>query len=242
MIKTTAICFMGAIGLRNSEFNGHRIDSLGASATATVNTSKYLIDYVAISKINKKRIIDVNENVDVFIHCWTPAAEENMVINYNPKLYTFEDNGIYVEQFKNKCKDYRRKMEFNRASFLFSIKKSLLLLKEFEEKENIKYDNILVIRPDVVLFKELNMSDLVLEDNIVISNDGRAHPGDFFYIMNSFTANKFLQMYDIIDNKVSYNVRTMPVDLAKELGVDIVSHPNFLAGPDIEVSRKCNWK
>ena len=34
----------------------------------------------------------------------------------------------------------------------------------------------------------------------------------------------------------------MPVDLAKELGVDIVSHPNFLAGPDIEVSRKCNWK
>ena len=237
-MKNTAVCFVGAIGLARSEFAG------------TVKSSdNSLIDYVAISKINKKRIIDVNENVDVFIHCWTPPAEENMVINYNPKLYLFEDNDIYAEQFSNKCKDHTIKktgvpymMEFNRASFLFSIKKSLLLLKEFEEKENIKYDKILVIRPDVVLFKELNMSDLVLEDNIVISNDGRAHPGDFFYIMNSFTAYKFLQMYDIIDNKVSYDVRTMPVDLAKELGVDIVGHPNFLAGPDIEVSRKCNWK
>ena len=49
-------------------------------------------------------------------------------------------------------------------------------------------------------------------------------------------------MYEKINSNIDYEIRTMPVDLASELGINIIDHPNFIAGRDIEVSRKCRWK
>ena len=81
-----AVCFMGAIGLAHSEFRG--------DASANKNQ---LVDYVGISEILKSKLIDVNENVDTFIHCWTPSVSTNMVEIYKPKACEFEQNDIYAE-------------------------------------------------------------------------------------------------------------------------------------------------
>ena len=216
---------MGAIGLAHSQFKG--------DASANKNQ---LVDYVGISEILKSKLIDVNENVDTFIHCWTPSVSTNMVEIYKPKACEFEQNDIYAEEFKSKC--YNIGSLYNRASFLLSIQKSLSLMIDSGKV----YDNVLIIRPDVVLFKNLILSELELVDNIVYSNNGRVHPGDFFYLMNYNTSKTFRNMYEKINPNVNYEIRTMPVDLASELGIDIIDHPNFIAGRDIEVSRKCNWK
>ena len=58
-----AVCFMGAIGLAHSEFRGD-----------AVVQENQLVDGVGISEILKSKLIDVNENVDTFIHCWTPSV------------------------------------------------------------------------------------------------------------------------------------------------------------------------
>lgn len=220
-----AVCFMGAIGLAHSQFKG--------DASANKNQ---LVDYVGISEILKSKLIDVNENVDTFIHCWTPSVSTNMVEIYKPKACEFEQNDIYAEEFKSKC--YNIGSLYNRASFLLSIQKSLSLMINSGEV----YDNVLVIRPDVVLFKNLILSELELVDNTVYSNNGRVHPGDFFYLMNYNTSKTFRDMYEKINSNIDYEIRTMPVDLASELGIDIIDHPDFIAGRDIEVSRKCKWK
>ena len=44
-----------------------------------IKQSDLSVDYVGISEILKSKLIDVNENVDTFIHCWTPSVMANMV-------------------------------------------------------------------------------------------------------------------------------------------------------------------
>ena len=233
----SAVCFVGAIGLSGGKSNYFR-------GNATFKKNK-LVDYEGISHIMKKHLIDVNDNVDTFIHCWTPDVESDMVRIYKPKSFLFEENDIYSEEFKRKCSIFRGRA-YNRASFLLSIQKSLSLMVESGEE----YDSVLVIRPDVILFKNLILSELQLVDNIVYSNNGRVHPGDFFYLMNYNTSKIFRNMYEKIKSfkedwshdLINDIIINMPVELSSELGIDVIDHPNFNAGRDIQVSRKCNWK
>ena len=43
----------------------------------------------------KKHILDINDNVDVFIHSWDTKYERQLVETYNPKKYKFQEQIIF---------------------------------------------------------------------------------------------------------------------------------------------------
>ncbi len=47
------------------------------------------------------------------------------------------------------------------------ISKSLNIMINFSEIENIKYDKIIVYRPDVILFKDMNLNFYKNDNNIL---------------------------------------------------------------------------
>lgn len=224
-----ALCLFGAISRKTSSWEG--------SATGKSND---LIDYELVAnKYIIPNVIEPNKPIDVFIHCWTCCAETDMLRLYNPVSYKFEDNSKYLEKFKNKTSVIKR-FAINRRSFLLSIKSVLSLLKQYEFDNNIEYDNIILYRPDVAVMKKLRLSNIQLIPGIdlVISNDGTKHHGDFHYIMSSKTANKFMLLYDMIDGNIDYDPITMPVTLAKQAGISMIQDHNMVAGKDQEVYRK----
>jgi len=242
MTTKNAICLIGGI---STSYNSHN------SLIETHN----LIDYHAVARVNKKFIFNHNSNIDVFIHCWTPSAEADMVQLYNPKSYLFEDNAIYNTVLRNKCwnKDDLRlrgrgQFEFNRASFFLSIKKCLTLMHEYKSTTNTSYDKVMIYRPDVVINKPLILSDFPVGENLVLCNNGKSHPGDFHYVMDENTSYKFSTLYDNIEVGRKFqpssdiiDIRSMPLDIAKYIGIEIRQLSNFIAGRDQEVARKCRW-
>ena len=243
-----AICFVGGIGTTKNSHN----------SIIEINN---LIDYHSVAKINKKFIFDYNNNIDIFMHCWTPNVKNDMIQLYNPKSFLFEDNSIYKSELRDKCwhkNNLNLKQsgayEFNRASFFLSIKKSLTLMNEYKIKNNIKYDKVMVYRPDIVINKPLVLNDFPVQENLVFCNDGVRHVGDFHYVMDESTSYKFSRLYDNIESgrlftkgiyqpydETLVNIRTMPVDVAKYIGIEVQQLSNFVAGRDQEVARKCKW-
>jgi len=112
-----AICFFGAVGLSNSRIND-----------VVPTETPRLIEYDKVSEINHKHIINVNNPIDVFVHCWTPTAQKGMIECYHPKSHLFESNQQYADELKSLCFTPNRKGEFNRMSFFLSIKKSIELM------------------------------------------------------------------------------------------------------------------
>ena len=128
MNTRNAICLVGGIS------------TIRTSHDSIIETNG-LIDYHSVANVNNKFIFDHNDNIDVFIHCWTPNVKDDMIQLYNPKSYLFEDNSIYKNELRDKCwhkNNLRLKesgaYEFNRASFFLSIKKSLSLMHEYKSK------------------------------------------------------------------------------------------------------------
>lgn len=224
-----ALCFIGGIGNKYNSYNG-------------IAQSKDLVDWKLAAKINNELIIKQNNCIDIFVHCWTKSIKNEFIEIYKPKNLLFEDNSIYEKQFLNKCyNNPPKKFEFNRVSFLFSIKQSLNLLINYSKKNNILYEKVIIYRPDVVINKPFKLHEFDTTENLVICNNGVKHLGDFHYVMNFETATKFMSLYDNIDPNIDYNFKTMPKDIAEKIGLSFYEQSNFIAGQDQEVLRKCRW-
>jgi hypothetical protein len=159
-----ALCFFGLVGGRVTKTgNGEDLDP-------TIAYEYY-----------KKHLLDMNDQVDVFIHSWSYNSKDRLIELYKPKKACIENQIDYqkeVKNFNNKFPAYRSKLKliffkiFNKNAYIklinlkdkelfraysrwHSSKKSLDLKKEYENENGFKYDAVMITRLDVGFFSEL---------------------------------------------------------------------------------------
>lgn len=161
----------------------------------------------------KKNVIEPN-NCDIFIHCWSPEYESECLENYKPKKYIFENKKNFPSRQRN-IFDYGDTLDVINRSHIYSMKAVLELKNDYEQKNNFKYDIVMITRMDTMWFNEINLKDLNPE-KIYISPWNYAYdktkirdyakvPYDGWFISNTDTINFFIDLYDEIDNYINYS-------------------------------------
>jgi hypothetical protein len=164
-------------------------------------------------------IIDCNKDYDFdfFIHCWNPDAKERICTMYNPKDCTFESQIPYKNLIKNKMDGQK-----------LGVSKSLNIMINFSEKENINYDKVIVCRPDVILFKDMDLN-FYKDENIYCNNNIGE---DFHFVM---TLNNAKIFKDINNHKLSF------YDFTKVIMNNAMIADNIKCGIHQEVLRKIKF-
>ena len=197
-MKKIALCLHGAMSVKEGDFNGgyknSYVDHDYIEYREDIND---FVDFSACYKSIKKHIIDHNTDykVDVYIHMWYQNKEmKNKIINlYKPKKHNFEENIKYRTEFNNKCMsigDHSKSFKGN-VSRAYSLCQSL----KYATATEINYDLVISYRPDVLLWKDM---DLKLYSPTAITTNGKG--GDFHYIMSKENAIKFSGLYDRLNN------------------------------------------
>ncbi len=161
-----ALCFYGLIGGRVTKTgNGENLDPSIA------------YEYY------KKHILDVNDEVDVFIHSWSYESKDKLIELYKPKKESIEKQRDFPQAtnhlkkfggLKNRVKlllmkllkpnEYEKKIKqlenysWRTYSRWYSTKKALDLKKEYEKENGFKYDTVMITRLDVGFFTDLDFS------------------------------------------------------------------------------------
>jgi len=107
------------------------------------------IDYRLAHYWNKKNIFDVNDEVDVFMHCWSVHHEKGLVDLYKPKDYIFEKQ---IDFGLSTIRDNAI------ASRWYSTAMCNKLRKNYEKQNNVKYDAAVFFRYDHVFLVPLDFS------------------------------------------------------------------------------------
>ena len=150
---------------------------------------------------------------DVFIHCWDPPLEKEIVSLFSPKKYIFEKQRTFNDliskldmlRFQKSRGDI-----FKTLSFFYTRKQSNELKKIQEEEEGFEYDCVISSRFDVgyhdygknktsyIKFDTRWNMDLVYSAYWDQINAGIS---DHWFISNSKTANTMAGIYD---NTIKY--------------------------------------
>ncbi len=154
------------------------------------------INYHAVHKSILKHIILPNKNAtfDFFIQCWNIDLEKELVELYKPKSWLFEDNNIYKNEITHNLNATNKSLnEFGATSQLLAISKTINIMNDYVDKNNIFYDYVIIYRPDVLLWKDIDLDSY--DNNKIYVN---AHPGsggDFHFIMNLSNSYEFSKIY-----------------------------------------------
>lgn len=227
-----AICLRGAISKIT-----HRFMHPGE----LYNPGTY-VNYKAVYNSIMKHIVEANPGIefDFFIQCWNTDLELELKELYKPKAVLFEDNNIYRDEILISLQKTGRPIQdFGTTSQLLALSKSIVLLKNYAEQNNISYDYVICYRPDVLLWKDM---DLKTYDNDKVYVN--AHPnavGDFHFVMNLENAYEFSKLYEtsfynnVVTNSYLHGKIKLYVEhfMGKTLYID-----NIVPGADQEVLRK----
>jgi hypothetical protein len=204
-MKNVAILMKGMIGSASGSFR-HKINNVNGNANAHLDHCDY-VNYTACYNSIKKHIIEANTDYsfDFYLHSWHPDLSEKLNELYSPVASIHEDNAKYVDIIKEKARyagDENR--WFSQASFALSIKRVTELFEKHQEKN---YDLVIFYRYDVLLWKDMLLSQYDLKQNHVYSNH---YPkGDFHFVMNHATALEFGLQPGLFD---SLSSQTLPKD------------------------------
>lgn len=191
MNEKVAILFWGTIGKKNSSVSNYG-DIYNPEFGGYVN-------YKAASKSINKYIINVNQNrdFDFFCHLWCYELEKELIDLYKFKDYLFEDNRNYWEEINSKVIETKvESIRFGWVSALLSIKKGCELLKKYSEDNNVKYDRVILYRPDALLYRSMNLNEYNISSTYC-SGDAN-WGGDFHFVMSYENMLKFMKAYDYI--------------------------------------------
>ena len=192
MRKKCAICLRGCID---------KIKSGHFSKLSDIYKDGKYINIGSIYRSIKLHIIDnnIDYDFDFFIHCWNPDMKEKLCKLYNPKESLFEDQTLYKDIIK--CAMDGQKL---------GISKSLDIMINYSEKKNIKYDKIIVYRPDVILFKDMNLN--YYQNNKIYCNSDINE--DFHFIMNYNDAKIFknINKYKLSFDNFTKNIMKNPLN------------------------------
>ena len=151
-------------------------------------------------------------NADTFIFSFSKEIESEVVDIFKPKSFGFRAQ----EEFSDKISNINSILDKGAAkrvfSFFYSRKRVCELRKEFEEANNIKYDAVVLCRPDFKEIGEVAASAGHMEaQNFQIPNLNRVDPNylysvywnqlnagmaDWFFISNPKNADFVSDIYD----------------------------------------------
>jgi hypothetical protein len=215
-----AICIRGAVGRLKGR----------VSTQGSLYTDSPYINYNAVYKSLQTHLFEANSGAefDVFIHSWSTDLELDLVELYTPKKWLFEDNRIYNEEINEKITSPQN---FAQCSQLLSMKKSIELM----ESNGIKYNKVIVIRPDVLLWKDMILSKY--DETKVYVNKWIECLGDFHFIMNYDNSIIFKGMFDFAGtSEVCYGEGFIKKYLNSHLQYPIIED-DICAGINQEVIR-----
>jgi hypothetical protein len=189
-----ALCLFGLVGSKR-----------GKSWNKEGGTDEVLQDCY---KSFKKHFLDKNE-IDVFFHTWDEEFESELVKKYNPKLYKTEVQKVFTDIVP--IDSSRVQAHYSRW---YSAKTSNNLKKEYESKNNFKYDFVMSSRFDMMW-----ATDVVFEnfdkDKFYIPRTTKGGEfwgwpyewchneiNDMWFFSNSKNMDKFLKLYDNINSYI----------------------------------------
>lgn len=186
MKKKVSVCMRGGISTYENLFDSKLIN-------------KNYIDYFKCYESIYEHIIRPNENdytFDFFCHCWNTDLEKEIINLYKPLNHKFENNEIYREEIDKLSKVNPGSHNYSGISQALTIKKSIELKEEYEIKNNIKYDLVILYRYDVLLWKNMDLNKYANLNEVIYVN---AHPnegGDFHFVMNNEKSKDFKYLFD----------------------------------------------
>ena len=198
MKEKVAILFWGTIGKKSqnvSEYGDIYNKELGD-----------YVNYESSFKSIKKYIVNENPNCDFnfFGHLWCQDLENELTNLYNFKDSFFEDNSIYWDEINQIVTNTNvSPIRFGFISALLSIKKGGELLEKYSLDNNVKYDRVVIYRPDALLYKSMNFSKYDL-NSIYCSGDAN-WGGDFHFVMSFDNMKKFTKAFNYISNEMKPN-------------------------------------
>jgi hypothetical protein len=187
MKKRAALCMRGAIAKKNDRYSFK--DSIYTGQSTYIN-------FTAVHQSIKHHIIDANPDydVDVFIHSWSYDMKDELLALYQPKRSLFEDNRLFNNEIEAKCIS---PSDFGGISQALAIRKVIELKEAYEEDECFKYDIVVIFRPDVLIWRDMVLSQYDLS---YFYTDGHDNcNGDMFFIMNTSDAHDFKGLYESLN-------------------------------------------
>lgn len=122
------------------------------------------------------------ENFDYYLN--------SLIEKLKPKKYKIEEQIIFKpnKDFNSNERNYYQRTK----SFIHSKLQALYLIKEYEEANNFKYDNVLMCRTNLNIVKELNFNNYKINNEIYGygSND---YIIDYLYLSNTNTLLKIFE-------------------------------------------------
>ncbi len=243
-MKRVAVVYRGGISYRQSRFQGTRGDGTG--------------DYVdfeqCLESINRNlHGSNTDWEIDTYIHCWNFDLKNSLMSLLRPIGYNFPNyrryklgilirtilsyinllrsDGISAIKSKMRLNIFRR--EFAGISQALSIKLGLSLIPEHKLKS---YDLIVLLRPDVLLKKQIFLSDYNAS-KITLNNSGNLR-GDFRFIFSPDFVSGFLGLYNSVFFGNFHSLHSWIPKYLVSLYGDVVVEDNIVAGVDEEVMRK----
>jgi len=128
---------------------------------------------------------------DFYIHCWNTDLQQELCSLYNPVKSKFEKNAPLLKPYEE-LGDHKMRQ----VSQALAIKRGI----ELVEQSNIKYDQIIIYRPDVLLWKEMDLKKY--DPSKIYVNAHQDHggsAGDFHFVMNMENAHLFKNLVDSTD-------------------------------------------
>jgi len=220
-----AICLSGTMSKIGDSF---------LTQNSLYNSNPYINFNTCYGSI-KKHIINVNSNCefDFFIHSWNMDLEHQLNALYSPKKSLFENNELYNDEINSKIKIAS---DFAGISKSLSMKKSILLLEQYQQEISFQYDLIIIYRPDIVLLKDMNLQDYDCQK--IYANSFANGNGDFHFIMNSDNLKLFKNLYDSLDKGNRQITHFWIKNYVNNFMGKEITEDNIIAGTDQEVIRK----
>ena len=228
MKKKAALCFRGAMSKTSGQFT--HPGALYHNPSPYVN---YMYAYNSIMR----HIVKANPDydVDIFIHCWNPDLEKELVALYKPTRYIFEDNRVYNEEITSLCKG---PPDFGGISHALSLKKSLELQEKYSAENNITYDIVILFRPDVLIWKDMLFPKYDLTNFYI---DGCPnYNGEMYYVMSPQHALLFKDLYLSLKAGNRYVTHAWTKTYLLNYCKIPIRMDDIIPGTHIEVLRKVN--
>jgi len=209
-----------------------------------IKLNEFDTDYVNYNSVFlsiQRHIVDANSNFtfDFFIHSWSYPLENELNNLYKPVAFEYEDNsnyhGIIIEKLRS-CGVSDN--VFSTVSESLSISKSCQLFLDYSNNNSIDYEYVILYRPDVLIWKDLLLSEYSKE--IVYSSSFLKANGDFHFV---FEPKKIFGFIDLFDGLSIHNKPHPHESIKHHLTHKHhyqMSNDNIIGGLHQEVVRKLN--
>lgn len=196
----------------------------------TVQQENQYVNFECTRRSIQKHIIDANPEYefDFFFHSWNIDLKEKLLDLYSPKSFLFENNADFKTEIESKLWNGG---SFAQVSQFLSYKKACELIAAYSAKTSTQYDVIIGYRPDVMLWKNINLANYDLSK--VTVNSWLDCLGDFHIIFSPTYINRMIGVYDRIGEIVPE-----PHHIIVKCFSDVIVMDGILAGEHQEITRK----